>query len=871
MRRGRSELAQLLEVIGALHCRGFEIDYEQAGELLELPAYPWQRRRFWPDVAIAPTPSPTAELAANLDVVARFDRDRVPELDAHTVSGRPIVSAGVMLELMLRAAAMLEPNAQIIDLAMLEFQAPIAGDATVQLELATPRLSLRPAGGPACVFGRLELGGRLAAPPPSTTRAGFDLSAAQHYRALLERGVDYAPQLRAIESLARGPRFAQARLRPGPTRAAVLDAALQAVLAAVEQPGSYVTARIDHIRLDAASLPRTREILVELERVEPEVTAQVWLLDEHGQVLGSFAGVGLAALRREPSVLQRRCWRAVPGPRASAPIRSARRVLVGPDDRTSAAVIAALAERGIDVTRVDRISAELEFDHLLITFAPTPADAPCPFQTATETCARMIRAIRACNDARALRGRTAKVWVVSERAQAIVAGESTVLGSSALAAIARVAAIELPDVGVRIIDVGDLDDPRQRRALAAELHDEHGPPWLALRPGGQRCERLVPALEPEPVPSRCWRPKPGTVIVSGGLGGIGRAVVAWLVERGVERVVILGRRTLDADGDAFLRGLGTGTTLRYLAVDVADLAALREALHDELPHTMGVIHSAAVLSNAPLIEHDIELLRAALRPKLLGAWNLHGVTLGRALEFFVMFGSLGGWVGLPGQSSYAAANAALDGLAEHRRAMGLPALNIGWCGWEGLGFARTAGGAASLERLAEQGMGALAADDALDLLDHLLAAEVCPVIAVMPPVTGTSAAPPDREAKLLALRELPPARRRAEIAELVIAEVAAVLREDPERIDRARPLRDLGLDSLMSVELGERLARATGLESSTTLIWQHPSVDALVTHFDAAIVPAAQPGREDDASDESLLDIVDALSDDDVEALLGAV
>jgi acyl carrier protein len=118
------------------------------------------------------------------------------------------------------------------------------------------------------------------------------------------------------------------------------------------------------------------------------------------------------------------------------------------------------------------------------------------------------------------------------------------------------------------------------------------------------------------------------------------------------------------------------------------------------------------------------------------------------------------------------------------------------------------------------------------------------------------------------LRSLAPVKRRAEILARVLTEVAVVLRDEPQRIDASRPLRELGLDSLMSVELSERLGRNIGVVTSTTLIWQYPSVDALVEHFVDAFAPTAEPHPERPAATDSLVAQVDALSDEDVEALM---
>lgn len=876
MRRGRPDHEVLLEAAGALHTRGFTLALAQPGALVELPAYPWQRRRFWPGPR-----APERRRGAEPDVVASFEPSRVEVLGAHAVAGRSIVAAGVVLELVLRAWAMLESGGGAwVKIEQLEFAGPIPGDQRVRLELSGSGFSLGPAEGPACVFGRVgaQPEGAVAGEPVSF-EASEEHAAEQHYGALAERGVDYQASLRAVASAWHGHGVARVRVRADQSRAALLDAAFQAVLAAVGGDGRYVSAALGAAVLDPAALGGTREILGEISKGEAgagELEGRAWLLGQDGAVVATLSGIRLVRLRSEASVLRRRRWRALAPVGVAAPVSTPSWLVFGPDQPARAALLGALATHGVPA----RGDAALTLEGLtgvIVAFAGDDGQAEGPFEATVAACERLISAARACVEFERERGVSLELVVVTERAHGIVADERVAVGPSALLGLARVAVAEHPGLRLRAIDLGDLHDPELQAGLVEALHAT-SPTWLSLRRGAAGLERLVSTLEPEPEPELDWEPRAGAVIVTGGLGGIGRAVVTWLVERGVERVVILGRRALDREATGFVDALVARgrSQLRYIAVDVAQCSSLRTALADELPHVIGVIHSAAVLSDAPLLEHGATQLREVLRPKLLGAWNLHELTRDRPLEFFVMFGSLGGWVGLPGQASYAAANAALDGLAEHRRGLGLPAVSVGWCGWEGLGFARSAGGAASLDRLAADGIGSLAPADALALLDRLLAGKVAgkvaAVVAVMPPVASADAAQLAGVAQLAELKSLVPARRRVVVGDRVLAEVAAVLREEPQRVDVTRPLRDLGLDSLMSVELAERLARALGILTEATLIWRYPSVDALVGYFIEQLAPARdQPPVAELPSDveiEQLVAQLDELSDDEAEAML---
>jgi acyl transferase domain-containing protein/NAD(P)-dependent dehydrogenase (short-subunit alcohol dehydrogenase family)/acyl carrier protein len=862
MRRARPDHEVLLEAAGALHNRGLTLALAQPGALVELPPYPWQRRRFWP----RPRPlRASARAGADArDVVVHFEPGRVAVLGAHAVAGRSIVAAGVVLELILRAWAITEAGAGAwVKIEQLEFHAPIRGDRRVRLELDGASVSLGCAEGPASVVGRV---GARTQGPVGRDSAVLDPSAAhgaeQHYRALAERGVEYQGSLRAVESTLLGRGWARVRVGPGQTRAALLDAAFQAVLAAVGDDACYVAALLGAALLDPERLGGTREIHAEITNGEAGAReGQAWLLDQHGVVLATLTGVRLVPQRPALSLLRRRRWRTLKPVATPSTATSPSWLVFGPDLRPRAAVLGALASHDLPARGDAALTVE-GVTGLIVAFAATEGDW---FEATVDACQRLLAAVRACVELERTRGISLQLVVVTERAQVITPGEHAMLGGAAVLGLARVAMAEHPELRLRTIDLGDLDDPDQQAGLAEALRSTTPIP-LSLRPSPTGVARLVCTLEPEPEPAHGWEPGAGAVIVTGGLGGIGRAVVTWLVERGVERVVILGRRTLDEAGAAFIDALATGgrSQLRYISVDVAQLESLRLALADELPRMIGVIHSAAVVRDAPLLDHDATAFRDVLRPKLLGAWNLHELTRARPLEFFVMFGSLGGWIGLPGQASYAAANAALDGLAEHRRALGLPAVSVGWCGWAGLGFASRAGGAASLDRLAADGIGSLAPADALALLDRLLAGDVAPVVAVMPPVAVASVAPQ------VDLQVLGPARRRVVVAERVLEAVAGVLREELQRVDTTRALRDLGLDSLMSVELAERLARALGVQTTTTLLWRYSSVDALVAYFMEQLTPRDLQQLPADARG-ALVTQLDELGEEDAETMLLAM
>jgi acyl transferase domain-containing protein len=294
-----------------------------------------------------------------------------------------------------------------------------------------------------------------------------------------------------------------------------------------------------------------------------------------------------------------------------------------------------------------------------------------------------------------------------------------------------------------------------------------------------------------------------TYAITGGTGALGRHLARWLVERGARHLLLLARRAAAVDIP--------GAEVRVVVLDVADETAVRRALHD-LPHPLkGVFHLAGELHDATAARLTREQVEAALSAKLRGAEILDRVTAEQPLDLFVLFASLAGVTGSAGQANYAAANAALDGLAQARRARGLPALSVDWGAWQGDGMAQGRGGPALPPELA------------LEALEAALSSGSAQV--------GVSAAvaPPARTAPSLAERldgAVGTAKLRV-LAEAVDDIIGTVLGFGDLALERNRPLPELGLDSLMAVELRNALGRLVGRSLPTSLVFDHPTAEAL--------------------------------------------
>ncbi|WP_438021152.1 SDR family NAD(P)-dependent oxidoreductase [Sorangium sp. So ce315] len=375
----------------------------------------------------------------------------------------------------------------------------------------------------------------------------------------------------------------------------------------------------------------------------------------------------------------------------------------------------------------------------------------------------------------------------------------------------------------------------------------------------------------------------GTVLITGGTGTLGALVARHLVARhSAKHLLLTSRQGAHAPGAEALRSeleaLGASVTLA--ACDVADPRALR-ALLDSIPsaHPLtAVVHAAGTLDDGPLGVMSPERIARVFAPKLDAAWHLHELTRDKPLAAFVLFSAASGVLGGPGQSNYAAANAFLDALAHHRRAQGLPAAALAWGYWaERSGMTRHLS-AADTARMKRAGVRPLGTDEALSLFD---AALLRPEPALVPAPfdfnvlsTNADGVPPlfqrlvrARVARKAAsnpalasslaehLSSRPPAERERVLLDVVRTEAASVLGlASFESLDPHRPLQELGLDSLMAIELRNRLAAAIGLRLHATLLFDYPTPTALSRFFtaqlfggttDHPVVPLTPAGSED--------------------------
>ncbi len=390
--------------------------------------------------------------------------------------------------------------------------------------------------------------------------------------------------------------------------------------------------------------------------------------------------------------------------------------------------------------------------------------------------------------------------------------------------------------------------------------------------------------------------KASTWLVTGGLDGFGLESASWLATRGVGNLVLLGRRGMKTPGgkEAIAELAAQGVNVMAISCDVTDAKALARALNrvrNTMPPLKGVLHAAMVIDDQLISNLDEQSIKAVLHPKLLGAWNLHTLTLGIPLEHFVLYSSITTAIGNPGQANYVAANAALEGLAQMRRRMGLPAVCIGWGPIGNAGYLmRNTGVRDSLgQRL---GKPPLSAVEALNMLDRILAENsVSLAVAnfdwnvlsrLLPSSTSRrftilncSRGDADLAEEAIDLRALISSKTPEEITlivrNLVIQEVAQVLLIKADRIDVNNSLHDLGLDSLMAVELAQGLEQRFCIQLPIMMFNESPTAERVTAFIVARLLKNIQ-NDVDSPTEELVQDLVrqhgEKMTQSDIEYLI---
>ena len=454
------------------------------------------------------------------------------------------------------------------------------------------------------------------------------------------------------------------------------------------------------------------------------------------------------------------------------------------------------------------------------------------------------------------------VWLLTQGAVSATPAEPIAsVAHAALWGLGKVLSLEHPELWGGLIDLPRENATGQIPALAAQLLSQSEEDHLALRPTGLYVQRL----ERRNLQRGAGWKTSGTVLVTGGLGALGLQVARWAARCGAEHIVLTsrsGKVTPEAaENLAALQELGTAVTVAAADVgDPAAMAALLARIDAHFPPLRSVFHAAGVAVMVPLKELEAEKLDQAMRSKVGGILVLEELLKGRTLDALVCFSSISAVWGAPLLGAYAAANAFVDAWAQTQRAQGRKVVSINWGPWAGGGMV-TEG---LIDALATRGVRALGPADSLQALGLVLSDGESAQVAVadvdwprfralyesqkkrplLQDMEGEpTTAPAPAAAWQAPLGSLSAEERRAQVTAAVRGAVAGVLKLANTELPSDRPMRELGLDSLMAAELRSHLALPGGERLPATLVYDYPTVDKLSEYLLGKLAgpPTAKP------------------------------
>ncbi|QSJ15496.1 SDR family NAD(P)-dependent oxidoreductase [Nostoc sp. UHCC 0702] len=523
--------------------------------------------------------------------------------------------------------------------------------------------------------------------------------------------------------------------------------------------------------------------------------------------------------------------------------------------------------------------------------ALTSADLETASQLGCGSTLQLVQALTTIQTAKPPR-----LWLVTQNTQPVT--ETTTVdgvAQSALWGLGKTIVLEYPDLWGGLIDVGSVTDDNTVNALFAEIWDGDGEEHIALHQGQRYVARLVPSQPPAITELQIHAD--ASYLITGGLGNSGLKVVNWLVSQGAKHLVLVGRSQPSATAqDAIARLEQTGAKVTIAQADIADEPALKQLIENiayNSPPLRGIVHSASAFGYQAMQEMNYTDLMAMLRPKVMGAWNLHQLSRQTPLDFFVCFSSMVSVWGAKGQAHYVAANNFLDSFAHYRRACGLPSLSINWGPFAGGGLLSSA----DLAALTQMGVEPLQPEQVVETLGHLLPSDFTqatvanldwkiyqrfyetrgqkPLFAVLA-AQSTPADTQQAQQQSQILQELTAAVASNRIKKLtgyLQTEVAKVLGWGQSRLpDPQQGFFDLGMDSLMSVELKSRIEKDLSTSLPATLAFDFPTIKHLSEYLMGELFQQEAPPVEEETPPEEVQAVIEIgqLSEDEVEASIAA-
>ncbi|WP_443032875.1 SDR family NAD(P)-dependent oxidoreductase [Streptomyces sp. A1-5] len=861
LRRDEGGFDRFLTSLAHAHVQGVEVDWPtvlggRPATWVDLPRYAFQRRRYWlPDLPGAPADAlglglgaarhpmlgATVRLAdgGGLLFTGHLSVRTHPWLADHRVLDRVLVPGTAFVEWAIRAGD--EVGCDTVDELVIEAPLVLTGQSGAQVQLVVGELDetgrrsiavharsgedewIRHASGSLRQDTGAGAADQQVWPPAGATPVGTDTL----YATLADLGLEYGPAFQGVRAAWRrgGEFFAEVELseaqRPEAAafgvHPALLDTAFHAWAlggdGARRLPFSW-----NGVRLHASGATALR---VRLAAVDGEALS-----------LSATDGTGAPVITVGSMVT-----------RAVAPEQL---------DAAGGPAPAPLRVTWADLATAAESAAPGNWDLVEVEVGPPGADGPDLREAVRATTGQVLAQVQ---ERLAAPGVDRPLVVVTTGAIAAQAGDVPSLPASAAVGLVRSAQTEQPD-RLLLVDVDGTGASRHALPGAVAAALAAGESQVVLRDGAATVPRLARTAPVAEHPGWSFAPD-GTVLITGGLGLLGRLLAGHLVrEHGVRHLVLASRRgPAAAEAAALVDELAAeGARVTVVACDVADRTALAALLADiPVAHPLtAVVHAAGALDDGVVEAMTPDRLDTVFGPKVDAAWHLHELTAGLDLSAFILFSSAAGVLGTAGQSNYSAANTFLDALAAHRRAQGLAATSLAWGLWADASDLTGHLSGADVGRMARQGVRPLPSGTGLALFDAAGRLDETLLVPVVVESSGGTDGPVPPMLRGVLRARRPTARSRAgsvadpgarwrglpdaEVAQgvldLVRTEAATVLgHTEGAGVDPTRPFKELGVDSLTAVELRNRLNAATGLRLPATVIFDHSTPEALAEHL----------------------------------------
>jgi myxalamid-type polyketide synthase MxaD len=885
LRRDKDERSELLDALGGLYASGFPVDFSRLysnGNCLRLPAYPWQRERYWieENEALATRGQGTAahpnlgvHVASSVQPGAHFW-----EINLRS-SSAAVDSAALLIELAI-AAATEALGAEAYSLENLEFPSAVGKDLAGQLAIepvGQSRWSLR-------ISAKTDSGWS----PRCTGLICKGTGQANRFSEIefRERAVEDQEREPLHECLKFATELIEEREGAGPLRVRKVGSLAWHGIAV--QGHLVVRAAVD-------GLPGNLQAACRLEL-------------PGGAVLAEFAG-----LRFEPSAQRDALgcayqlnWVAAENPSVQVGKKKSW-ILHSPPGPLAYRIGQILNGAGDDcvaVASAEELRRTLEsgghiWDGVIHLAHVAGTDIA---KNAAKQASEIVGLVHVLGGAHCDSQPPRLLLLTTGACRLCGDGEDLAAAQGSAWGLGRVIGAEHPEWRCANFDLSGSPSAEELESLCAWLRAENPEDQVTIRGGVSFVARLERNVSASPSAPLQLSPS-ATYLITGGLGGVGLNLARWMVARGARSIALLGR---SAPSDAARKEIQnlefSGAAMQVFSADVADevqISAVLNTIAQKMQPLRGVFHLAAVMDSTLLADVNDEQIDRAMRAKVGGAWTLHRLTQNLAIDHFVLFSSMTAVIGQPGVASYAAANSSLDALARYRRATGMKAISIQWGPWANLGLTKTENARRGVDMYAQQGIRALSFDETFGALSQLLqqdiaGALVAPVqwqkfarsyagdsvprtfLSLIPGAVENLNSPPTqssvRDSLLAALAGRP---RRAFLEGHLQEVLAGVLKTSASRLDLLKPLGAMGVDSLMALQFVKRLAVTTGVRLPATAVFNYPTLRVLSAELARrmeinldgdAQAPAAPQISESLASVSA--DVAELSEDETIQALL---